>query len=189
MLTSCSDTRGFAIFRLRDVLNSAGAILSPSDQKIASKYHGWHEVVTEIQGKLIDPSSTRDMKRQMGRIQPFPRTLNTLTQAFESLVVPHPVKFDVLWGMVYLNLKVNVSFPVLDVFLTGSQLSYASPERLKRIGDLFNTMRSIMARFNRCLTTCDENNEALLAVVDFLDPIATILSDSIRYLHECSSGK
>jgi tetratricopeptide (TPR) repeat protein len=165
------DTRGFAIFRLRDVLNSAGAILSPSDQKIASKYHGWHEVVTEIQGKLIDPSSTRDMKREMGRIQPFPRTLNTLTQAFESLVVPHPVKFDVLWGMVYLNLK----------------LSYASPERLKRIGDLFSTVRAIMARFNKCLAACDDNNEALLAVVDFLDPIATILSDSIRYLHECSS--
>jgi hypothetical protein len=46
-----------------------------------------------------------------------------------------------------------------------------------------------MARFNRCLGACDDNNEALLAVVDFLDPVATILSDSIRYLHECSSGK
>jgi hypothetical protein len=46
-----------------------------------------------------------------------------------------------------------------------------------------------MARFNRCLAACDDNNEALLAVVDFLDPTATILSDSIRYLHECPSGK
>jgi hypothetical protein len=188
MLTSYSDTRGFAIFRLRDVLNSGGAILSPSDQKTASKYYGWHEVVMEIQGKLTDTSSTRDMKRQMGRIQPFPRTLNTLTQAFESLVVPYPVKFDVLWGMVYLNLKVTLGSSIEDN-PDSSQLSYASPERLKRIGDLFNTMRSIMARFNRCLAACDDNNEALLAVVDFLDPIATILSDSIRYLHECSSGK
>lgn len=59
---------------------------------------------------------------------------------------------------------------------------------LKRLGDLFNTIRSITARFNRCLSACDDNNEALLAIIDFLDPIATILSDSITYLHGSSSG-
>jgi hypothetical protein len=171
-------------------LNVLPSLHSCLDQKIAAKYNGWHQVVTEIQGKLTDASSTRDMKRQMGRIQPFPRTLNTLTQAFETLVEPYKeVKFDLLWGLVYLNLKV-LSPPLYPSELADSfQLSYSSPERLKRIGDLFNTIRTIMARFNRCLSSCDDNNEALLAVVDFLDPIVTILSDSIRYLHECSSGQ
>ncbi|KAH8755898.1 hypothetical protein BGZ57DRAFT_1009101 [Hyaloscypha finlandica] len=163
------DTRGFAIFRLRDVFNSARTALSPSSQTLAAKYLGWHEVVMEIQGKLRDAASTSDMKRQMFRIQPFPQTLSTLIQSFETLVVPFSMDFGILW------------------VIKSSQLSYNSREMLKRLGDLFNTIRSITARFNRCLSACDDNNEALLAIIDFLDPIATILSDSITYLHGSSS--
>jgi hypothetical protein len=43
--------------------------------------------------------------------------------------------------------------------------------------------------FTRCLNACDEPNEARIAVVDFLDPLATILTDSIVHLHKHSSGR
>ena len=43
--------------------------------------------------------------------------------------------------------------------------------------------------FNQCLEGCEQVNEALLATVDFLDPFALILIDSISYLHKCLSGQ
>lgn len=47
------------------------------------------------------------MKRQMGRITTFPNILAKLTMVFDKLVFPSEVKFDVLWKLVYLNLKVS----------------------------------------------------------------------------------
>lgn len=46
------------------------------------------------------------MKRQMSRIHAFPSVLVKLTMTFDGLIVPFDVKFDVLWGLIYLNLKV-----------------------------------------------------------------------------------
>ena len=40
-----------------------------------------------------------------------------------------------------------------------------------------------MALFNQCLAACDQVNEMLLIIVDFLDPLTAILVDSITY-HE-----
>ena len=42
----------------------------------------------------------------MGRIQPLPSVLATLFRNFSSLLVPFDTKFDLVWGLVYLNLKV-----------------------------------------------------------------------------------
>lgn len=42
--------------------------------------------------------------------------------------------------------------------------------------------------FNRCLETCDEKNEARIAVIDFLDPIIMVLVDCVDYFHEHLSG-
>jgi hypothetical protein len=47
------------------------------------------------------------MKRLLGRIQPLPRLLSTLTRKFAGLVAPSEVRFDLLWGLIYLNLKVK----------------------------------------------------------------------------------
>jgi len=74
------------------------------------------------------------------------------------------------------------------VVLTVSQLSYASPDRLKRTTEMLNKVKSVVILFNQCLATCEQPNEALLDIVDFFDPITIILVDSISYLHECSSG-
>ena len=51
--------------------------------------------------------------------------------------------------------------------------------KVKRITDLFN----------RCIKSCDEVNESRIAVVDFLDPLTTILTESTIYLRDFSSGK
>lgn len=168
-----SDTRRFAVFRWKDILNSISGRLPKSDLDIASKYHDWQDLSSEIQGKIMDPASTALVKRNMSRIQQLPSVLATLLRNFSSLLVPFEVKFDLLWGLVYLNLK----------------LSYASPERLKRTADLLLRIRRVIELFNRCIAVCDEENESRIAMVDFLDPMTVILTDSITYLRDCSSDK
>jgi hypothetical protein len=80
------------------------------DHIIAVKYGDWQDLVSEIQGKLTDAASNASMKRQMAKIQPLPRTLATLTRYFSHLVDPLELKFDLIWGLIYLNLKVRTQF-------------------------------------------------------------------------------
>ena len=138
---------------------------------MAAKYHEWETLAKEIQARLNDPTSTQLMKRQMGKIQSLPHVLATLARSFSNLITPLEVRFELLWGLVYINLK----------------LSYASPDRLRRTSDLLSKIRRVSELFNRCLDNCDERNEAGIAVVDFLDPITIILTDLITYFHECAS--
>jgi hypothetical protein len=77
------------------------------ERKAAAEYLYWDDVGSEIEARLKDPSSTQVMKQQMGRIQAFPNGLAKLTMAFNKLISPLEVKFDILWGLIYLNLKVS----------------------------------------------------------------------------------
>jgi len=79
-----------------------------ADKKLAANYRDWQNLVNEIQGKITDPTSTSAMKRNMSKIQPISRLFSTLTRMFSSKVEPFEVKFDLLWGLVFLNLKVYV---------------------------------------------------------------------------------
>ena len=75
------------------------------DLNSAAEYLHWQDIATEIEAKVEDSSSTNIMKRQMGRIQTFPNVLARLTMTFDKLILPLEVKFDLLWGLIYLNLK------------------------------------------------------------------------------------
>jgi hypothetical protein len=46
----------------------------------------------------------------------------------------------------------------------------------------------MIVQFTHCLDGFNNDHEALLSVVDILDPITTILSDSTQYLHKSTSG-
>jgi hypothetical protein len=68
------------------------------------------------------------------------------------------------------------------------QLSYDSPDKLKRTSEWLNRVRQVIDLFNRCVDVCEEPNEVRIAIVDFLDLIVLICLDSISYLYEFSSG-
>lgn len=110
VLTIERDTREFVVRRWDDISTTAISRLSPDDQKLAGDYLYSQDLQHEIQSKLNDSSSTQIMKRQMNRILSFPGVLARLTMTFERLTKPIDVKFDVLWGLIYLNLKVRVTF-------------------------------------------------------------------------------
>jgi hypothetical protein len=54
---------------------------------------------------------------------------------------------------------------------------------------MLNKIRRSVELFNRCLDLCEEANESRIAVVDFLDPIMVILSDSATFFSACTSSK
>jgi hypothetical protein len=69
------------------------------------------------------------------------------------------------------------------------QLSYGSSDRLVRTVDLFLKLRRSIDVFNRSILLCGEDNETRIAVVDFLDPVTNILTDSIAYLLDIQSRR
>ena len=62
----------------------------------------------------MDPASTTLVKRNMSKIQPLPTVLATLFRNFSRLLVPFEVKYDLVWGLIYLNLKESDKMPFLD---------------------------------------------------------------------------
>ncbi|CZR55427.1 uncharacterized protein PAC_05315 [Phialocephala subalpina] len=168
-----SDTRTFSVLRWADTVKTSTDRLTASDLQIASKYTEWQDLASEIQAKLTESPSTPLIRRQIVKIQPLPHALASLTRKFSNLVTPEEVNFEIIWGLVYLNLK----------------LSYLSIDRLKRTSDLLNKLRRLIELFTRCLDSCEEANESRIAAVDFLDPLIIILTDSIVYLHDSSSDR
>lgn len=79
----------------------------------------WDDLSIEIDAKISSPTSTATMKRQIRRIQTLPRVLALLTHTFATSVIPYAVEFDVIWGLIYLTLKVrSTTYFAEDVSLT-----------------------------------------------------------------------
>ena len=121
---------------------------------------------------LTHPSTTTFMKRHLAKIQFFPQPLAALARTFSRLVAPQEARFSLVWGLLFINL----------------QYSYSSQESLRRTSDLMIKIRRVTETFNRSLENCDRSNEAVIAIVEFLDPFIIILTDSIAYYHEYPPG-
>ena len=80
--------------------------LTNVDLEIASKFTNMEDLLEEIHGKLDDAASGAATSTQLARIQPLPRILGALARKFASLLYPLETRFDLVWGLIYLNLKV-----------------------------------------------------------------------------------
>ncbi|PMD63260.1 uncharacterized protein K444DRAFT_626991 [Hyaloscypha bicolor E] len=163
------DARDFFTGRWQDIVTTATDRLTVSDHQTASKYHDWQDLASEIAVKLAETPSNSFVKRHMIKIQPLPHVLTTFTRKFSNIMIPSIVDFELLWGLIYLNLK----------------LSYGLEETIKRTTDLLHSIRRLVELFTRCLDVCDKQSEAeaRIAAIDFLDPLLYALTDSIDYLH------
>ncbi|KAH8602769.1 hypothetical protein B0O99DRAFT_587847 [Bisporella sp. PMI_857] len=165
-----NDTRKFAVLRWEDLLKGMAEKLTNEDRQVITRFREWQTLTAEIQSKVTDSVASPAMKREMSKIHQLPRNLGFLAKEFMNLVKPNNISFELLWGLIYLNLR----------------HSYSSLDRLKRTTETLSRLRNVVARFNKIVPMLDDANEALLAVVDFLDPCITILVDSVIYLHKCS---
>ena len=60
-----------------------------------------------MQSKTKDPGSSSTMRRQLAKIQALPRALASLYKKFAELIDPLEPRFDIVWGLVYLTLRVR----------------------------------------------------------------------------------
>lgn len=143
-----------------------------TDAELASKFQSWESFHKEIQTVLNLPGTSALTKRHVSKIQFFPQPLALLAKTFAKLVAPLDVHFKLVWGLLFVNLE----------------YSYTSQDTLRRTSDLMIKIRRTTEKFNRSLDVCDQSNEAVIAIVEFLDPIIIILTDSIAYYHEYPPG-
>ncbi|KAH7416710.1 hypothetical protein BKA64DRAFT_701492 [Cadophora sp. MPI-SDFR-AT-0126] len=168
-----SDTRKFAVSRWGDIREASRELLFADDLQICAHFNTWDDLAEEIDSRICDPASTALMKREMSKIQSLPRVLAALAQIFATSVTPYEADFGLVWGMIYLTLK----------------MSYSSTQRLRRIVNVFVRIRRAVELFNGNIEACDKIDEARIATIDFLDPMLNIISDMVDYLHESASVK
>ncbi len=67
----------------------------------------WQTLHTEIRRRGVDPQVLPITRRLLNHIQPFPRTLATFIGIFMGAIIPEEADFNVVWGLLDLNIKVR----------------------------------------------------------------------------------
>ena len=78
----------------------------------------WQTLQTDLRKQSIDPNVLPAIRRLLGHLAPFPRTLATFVGKFTQIINPYEGDFTIIWGLVDLNLKVlGVQYPVVQSML------------------------------------------------------------------------
>lgn len=67
----------------------------------------WQTLQDEIKQRRADSTLSASSRRYMSHFDSLPRTLNDLIGHFEHALHPHKPQMHPLWGLWYVNLKVN----------------------------------------------------------------------------------
>jgi hypothetical protein len=132
-----SDTRHFTFTRWEDAalatkrsLSSSG--ISPtghpspnqpanravSDLEKITETADWQTLQMDLRKQSVDPEVLPAIRRLLGHLAPFPRTLATFVGKFTQIINPYEGDFTIIWGLVDLNIKVfNVWYPVVQSLL------------------------------------------------------------------------
>ena len=103
------DTSGFVIGRWKELVSQQESELSNSDRQSSSRFTDCRELDDDLRNRRANPVTKPATKAVISQIQPLPRTLANLHGAFAKRVHPHEVNAEVLWGLVWLNIEVNIT--------------------------------------------------------------------------------
>jgi hypothetical protein len=102
------DTRDHAVLRWNEMAKAASdSLSSPIDRQTVHEPRDYDMIAREIKAKASDPSFSSGMRRTLIGIQPLPRSLSNLTGSFTSVLEPQTIDVNILWGLLYLNIKVS----------------------------------------------------------------------------------
>ncbi len=103
------DTRDHAVLRWKEmVLAAIESLSSMTDRQTVQEPREWRDVADDIQEKATNHIYSAQMRRTLMGIQPLPKTLANLTDTFETALHPNVVQLNIIWGLVYLNVKVSI---------------------------------------------------------------------------------
>ncbi|KAK0118550.1 hypothetical protein ONS95_007438 [Cadophora gregata] len=162
----------FAVKRWSDAVEAIKQDLSAADCDQASIGGDWRNIQTEISNLASDSIMPAAAKKSLNQMTPFPRTLAALVNTFCLAVSPYTAQFDMMWGLLNLNL----------------QLSRNSSVKLARMAAWVKKARNILELFSRCLKNCEgDTAEAQYALVDVFESLLQILGESVKHLRQSSS--
>ena len=103
------DTRDHAVLRWREmILGATESLSSQIDRQTVQEYREWRTVADDIHEMASNQIYNAQMRRILMGIQPLPRTLSNLTDMFETALIPHTIELNILWGLLYLNVKAGI---------------------------------------------------------------------------------
>ena len=138
--------------------------LGQADQKSIADHGQLQTVIEYIEGNHERALGTTGAKH-LSLIVPLPRTMANFTGTLERSILPAQIDLSMLWGLIYLNVKLSID----------------TPDKLRRTVEWLSKVRRVVELFNRCLDVCADESEARLAMVDMLDPILGMLGDSVKF--------
>jgi len=103
------DTRDHAVLRWGEmILGATESLSSQIDRQTVQEPREWTDVADDIQEKATNQVYNAQMRRILMGIQPLPRTLSHLTETFETALTPHAIELNILWGLLFLNVKASI---------------------------------------------------------------------------------
>lgn len=75
------------------------------------------DISLDIRKRITDIKTPAAIRGLGGQLQPLPKTLDALIHSFNEAVDPQTVQFKELWGLIYLNIRVqNLSFTNINLY-------------------------------------------------------------------------
>jgi hypothetical protein len=122
----------------------------------------------------IDECQTPSQRGYLQTLQLLTSPLRAFTDLFERLVEPEPVDMSVLWGLIYLNIKLA---------LASSGEARSINDRLKRVTQWLVTLRRAVECLNQCIGNCRDLDSARRQITDSFDPMLLLLTEMVQFQH------
>jgi hypothetical protein len=99
------------------------------DREKVNQPQDWQKVQTEIRNIQADPQSLTVTKRLLIQIMPLPRSLASLVVKFTGSIHPFVPDFNILWGLVALNIKARTIRVLIHFTLLRDESWQLAPQR------------------------------------------------------------
>jgi len=86
--------------------------MSTADQQKIKEPRDWQTLYSDIRRRGLDKDALPATKRLLNHLQLIPRTLATLIGIFTKAISPNEADFNVLWGLLDLNIAVSFDLNV-----------------------------------------------------------------------------
>jgi hypothetical protein len=150
-----------------------------------------YDAFSEFLQEAIDSSPQKLQSNYLGHIQLIMRPLRVFINKFEQLIAPLSVDMSILWGLLYLTVKVWLHISIALDALSNKhfQLALGSDENLKRISACLTSLRREIALLNGSVANCEDDNFVRTEMIEIFDPLLQILVGLIKFQHSHSLGE
>jgi hypothetical protein len=102
------NTRTLTVWRWKEMVNAAcDSLTSIVDRQTVQEPRDWKTVAEDIREKASDQTCSVSMRRTLLGLVSLPMSLANITSSFTDVLAPYTIELKVLWGLLFLNVKVS----------------------------------------------------------------------------------